>query len=132
MIILKGKDGSVAVMTLAPGANEADALKKFHECHPGLYLKKGVKNVELPEDRQFRDAWVHSGDKVVVDGSKAKAIHLDRIRLKRDRALEALDKEQLRHLKDDAKLLEIEEKKQELRELPQNIKGLDWPDILEK
>lgn len=131
-IVLKGKDGSVAIMVLAPGADEADAIKKFHGCHPGMYHKEYVKDVNVPSDRQYRDAWTLNGNSVQVDPIKAKDIHLERVRHARDKKLEELDKDHLRYLSDPAKLKDVEEKKQILRDLPKNVKGLEWPTLLEK
>lgn len=56
-IVFKGKDGSVAIMTLVKEEDDVDAIKKFHEAHPGLYYVKHYRNVKVPADRSNRDAW---------------------------------------------------------------------------
>lgn len=131
--ILKGKDGSVAIMTLVEGADIVDAFSKFKDSHPdGNYNEYAEFNGKLPLSREFRDAWTHNGKGVVIDQAKASSIHLGRVRHSRNKALDLLDKEHLRHLSNPDKVKEIEKKKQELRDLPANVKGLDWPDQLEK
>lgn len=131
--ILKGKDGSVAIMTLVEGADIKDAVSKFKESHPdGNYNEYLQYDGKLPSSREFRDAWTHNGKEIVIDKVKASSIHIGRIRHSRNAALDKLDKDHLRHLSDPVKSKEIENKKQELRDLPANVRGLDWPDILEK
>lgn len=132
-IIFKGQDNSIAIMSLAPGAEQEDAIKKFQDSHPkGFYDEYYKIDLELPLDREFRDAWTLKDNKIVVDNKKAMSIHLERIRAARNAALENLDKEQLRwmHAEDMQKL--INDRKQELRDLPAKIKSLDWPEGLSK
>lgn len=120
-IILKGNDNSVAIMELAPGADKEKAIKQFKECHPGMYGDY-FEDIEIPTDRTFRDAWTLSQGKIVIDQKKAREIHLNRIRAERDIKLKELDVETMRHLSNPEKLKEIEEQKQKLRDLPQEIK----------
>lgn len=127
-ILFKGKDGSVAIMTLAPEADKEDAIKKFLGAHEGMYVDHFEYNGAFPESREFRDAWkLSTKNEIVVDKNKASALQLGRIRHVRNLELEKLDKEQLRHLHDAEKLAEIEAKKQILRDLPAKIKDLEWP-----
>ena len=126
-IVFKGKDGSVSIMTLAPGAYKEEAIQKFLGAHEGQYIDHFEYNGAFPESREFRDAWKIVKNEIVVDKNKASAIQLGSIRHIRDAELEKLDKEQLRYLKDESKLEEIEIKKQHLRDLPAKIKDLEWP-----
>lgn len=136
-ILIKGKNGSVAVMYPVEGTDIEEAVQKFHDSHPDEYLDGYVEyDGELP-NRLFRDAWVLSGKKIVVDSNKAKQIHMERIRTVRNRELERLDKEQLRYLADPWKPKELDAQKQILRDLPANIdlSNFDvdnpfWPDEL--
>ena len=130
-ILLKGRDGSVAIMTLTEGADKEFAIKNFKDSHPDMYIDHFEFDGQLP-CREFRDAWTHSGNIIKVDSVKAQEIHLGRIRSARDVELGKLDIEQLRHLSDVVKLTELEDKKQTLRDLPANVQGLDWPELLEK
>ncbi len=131
MIILKADDGSIAVMTIVEGADKDEAIKKFKDAHPDKNYTVEQFKGKLP-DREFRDAWTISGNKIVIDKIKATEIHMARIRHARNLELDVLDKEQLRYISNPAKMNEIEDKKQLLRDLPVKIKGLDWPDQLEK
>lgn len=132
-IVLKGKDGSVAIMTLTEGADKTNAIRKFKESHDkGFYVDHIEFEGDLPLDREFRDAWTLKGSKIVVDSIKAASIHIERVRHIRNKELAKLDAEQLRHLSDAEKLKELEKKKQLLRDLPENVKGLKWPSILPK
>ena len=73
-------------------------------------------------DRTFRNAWdLDSSKNLVVDMAKAKALHMDRIRLMRNAELEKLDKEQFKNLTDQNALVRIESEKQVLRDIPQNF-----------
>ena len=133
-IILKAKDGSIAVMTLVEGADKKEAIRKFKEMHvEDMYEEHGeVEADKLPKSREFRDAWTVNRSRIAVDSAKALAIHKERTRHARNAALEDLDGEQLRHLSDVDGLKEIEDRKQVLRDLPSKIKNLDWPDELER
>jgi len=133
-IILKAKDGSIAVMSLIEGADKKEAIRKFKEMHvEDMYEEHcEVEADKLPKSREFRDAWTVSGNNIVVDSSKALVIHKEHIRHARNAALENLDGEQLRHLSDVDGMKEIEDRKQVLRDLPSKIKSLDWPDGLER
>jgi hypothetical protein len=118
MIVFKGKDGSVAIMHLVDGADEDGAVKKFLACHEGQYEDTYLTDLSIPEDYTYRDAWTLQEYKIVVDKKKAMQIHLDRLRIIRNKKLEELDRDQLRYLSDSVKLAEIEAKKQVLRDLP--------------
>jgi len=133
-IILKAKDGSIAVMSLVEGADKKEAIKKFKEMHvEDMYEEQfELKEDKLPKSREFRDAWTVNGSNIVVDSSKASLIHKKHIRHARNAALNDLDKEQLKYLSDVEKLKEIEDRKQILRDLPSKIKNLEWPDGLKR
>lgn len=126
-IIYEGKDGSVAISTLVnDNVDIVDVVEKFRAAHPGIYTKFNVhKTIDVPDSRQFRDAWKIAGGKIVVDNKKAKQIHLDRIRELRNKKLEELDKEAIKNITDENKLQEIEQKKQILRDIPQNYTAFD-------
>lgn len=133
MIIHKGKDGSIAIMILAPGADKVEAIEKFKNAHPdGFYTEHYEGEFKLPEDRLFRDAWTLKNNKVVIHEQKAKDIHLKRIREVRNKELDKLDKEHLKNLTVPGMIVEIDSKKQVLRDLPAKINSLDWPDELPK
>lgn len=115
-IVFRGKDSSVAIMTLAPGADRKETVQKFLDAHQGVYVDHFDYDGEFPSDRELRDAWTISGNKIVVDDAKAHNIRMNKLRQERNKKLEELDKEQLRYLGDAVKLAEIEEQKQLLRD----------------
>lgn len=131
-IIFKKKNGDIAIMTVVEGADRKEAIQKFLDAHPKEYVDYYDYKGELPEDREFRDAWMLKDNKIIVAHNKAKQIHLERIRQARNAELERLDKEQLRYMLDESMLKDIEEQKKELRELPSKVNSLDWPDGLSK
>jgi len=51
-----------------------------------------IDESEVPADKTFRNAWT-LGTGIEVDRAKAEALHMDRIRVVRDRELGRLDKE---------------------------------------
>lgn len=70
-IVFKGKDGSVAIMTFAANVSEADeqdAIKKFHEAHPGKYNKTYFRDVQIPQDRTNRDSWTLDSKGNIITG----------------------------------------------------------------
>lgn len=66
-VVLKGKDDSVAIMTLVEGADPEEAVRKFKEAHPGKYVEHFiVDKVETP-DYKYRDSWIlNKNNKIVV------------------------------------------------------------------
>jgi len=101
-----------------------------------------VEDNEIPASRLFRNAWADDGSSVEVDMPKARAIHMDAIRVDRDKQLAELDVTFMRAVEngdpdaqDDASV-----EKQALRDIPQefdlsahaNADDLDaaWPDGL--
>ena len=99
----------------------------------------------LPE-RTFRNAWTtFGGKKIGHDMPKVRSIHMDKLRGKRDRKLAELDGDWMRATGQGKKVesTEIEKKRQELRDLPQEWGaaleqlttpeevGAAWPEILE-
>ena len=125
-IILKRKDGGVAIMHTLPLANLEETIKKFQDSHPE-YIEHFEGEFDLPDSRLFRDAWTIKNNQIVVNEKKAAEIHLTRIRRVRDLELEKLDKEQLKYLSVPGMALEIDNKKQVLRDLPAKINDLNWP-----
>lgn len=83
-----------------------------------------IKILEVPLDRTFRDAWTKCPvNKIKVDMPKARKIHMDRIRVIRDKRLSELDIEWQKAIeKDDkAKAKIVADSKQILRDLPETF-----------
>lgn len=102
-------------------ANPEVELQKIKDTlDPDAYL---LSPSDIPSHRKFRNAWIRPLSKqgIEVDVSKAKEIHLDRIRRMRDKKLKDLDVEMLKNITNSKKLKEIDAEKQLLRDIPQTI-----------
>lgn len=89
---------------------------------------------EFPQDRYFRNAWhLDQNNKVGIHMGKAKNQKMEEIRLKRNAALDATDKEMAKLTEQgrNAESNALKAKRQALRDLPQtiNLEGLT-PDQL--
>ena len=126
--LIQNKDGSVLIMTTtADDISVGDEIAKWsNEEKDNAILYKELNESDIPEDRYFRDSWVHSDDRIVIDMPKAVKIHTDRLREIRNEKLKELDILSARasESKDEVKLKFFLDKKQELRDVPTN------PDIL--
>jgi hypothetical protein len=82
-----------------------------------------VVESEIPTDRTFRDAWADIATKISIDMTKARNIHLERIRIKRNAELSKLDIEAIKaqDMGDTEALTRIRARKQELRDLPATL-----------
>ena len=124
--IIKCTDGSVAVMTLVAGADEAEALEKWKLVNPDTYIShRQMPDSAIPSDRTFRDAWADITPELTIDIDMAKArdIHLERIRIKRNAELSKLDIQatKAQDVGDAETLTQIRARKQELRDLPTTL-----------
>jgi len=79
-----------------------------------------VEEEDLPTDYYFFDAWEWSGSAVAVNMTKARAIHLDAIRVVRNAELEKEDINMLKAIEagDAAAQSTVATKKQVLRDIP--------------
>jgi len=99
---------------------------------------------EIPTHRLFRNAWSDDGNDVVVDMAEARGIHMDDIRIDRDKALLELDITFMRAVEDG----DTDEQdaastaKQALRDIPETFDlssastpeqlTVLWPDDLDR
>ena len=79
-----------------------------------------IATADLPPDRSFRAAWELNGKTVAPNMTKARDIHMDRIRKARDAELAKLDVDMMRAMGqgDNTARDAVEAKKQVLRDLP--------------
>lgn len=89
--------------------------------NPGA-VSAEIVDVQFP-DRTFRGAWKKGGGRVDVDMPKARAIHMDRIRVARDAELARLDVEYQRADEDSdiVRKQEVAARKKSLRDIPQTF-----------
>lgn len=135
---VENKDGSIIILRVKDGIDvytEIDrwvsAKKDKVKTVNGQYAVVSVEEDDIPSDRYFRDAW----DKYLqVDMTKAREIHMNRIRVQRDKRLVELDK---RIYGDD-----YDGERNDLRNIPQTfdlssagtteeLKAM-WPDDLDR
>ena len=92
----------------------------------GALNVKLITDEDLPGDREFRDAWVDvtPDTKVNIDLTKAKALKLGELREKRNKLLEATDKDLIIALEKGQDLSLIKARKQALRDITDPLKAL--------
>jgi len=110
-------------MTLVAGANEAEALEKWKLVNPDVYIShRQMPDDAIPTDRTFRNAWADITPELTIDIDmvKARDIHLNSIRIKRNAELSKLDIQatKAQDIGDAETLTQIRARKQELRDLP--------------
>jgi hypothetical protein len=97
-------------------------------------LPTEMQSSATAEQLYFRDAQVWSSDNVAVDLTKAKAVHLGRIRLARNKELAVQDIEYTKAVEADntSKKAEVSTLKQTLRDIPAtfDMSGYDTADKL--
>ena len=121
--VIKLTSGGVAIMTLVNDADEAEAIRKWKLANPEAYFShRQMPDSEIPTDRIFRDAWADATPELTIDVDMAKArdIHLERIRIKRNAELSKLDVQatKAQDMGNVETLAQIRTRKQELRDLP--------------
>lgn len=124
-IVIKTTEG-VAVMTLVNEADLSEALRKWSAVNPGKYIShREMPDEAIPTDRTFRDAWADTTPELTIDIDmvKARDIHLNNIRIKRNDELSKLDVEAIKaqDMGDTEALTQIRARKQELRDLPATL-----------
>ena len=124
-IVIKTTDG-VQIMTLVGDSDVGEALSKWGDLHPNKYIShREMPDDAIPTDRTFRDAWADTTPELTidVDMAKARAIHLDSIRIKRNAELSKLDVQatKAQDIGDAETLAHIRARKQELRDLPATL-----------
>ncbi len=127
--IFKRKDGGVSVIIPAPKSRRKDETEAqwlervFDKSTPDGVEYEDVSASEIPSDRTFRNAWVKNSSGIEVDMPKARAIHMDKIRVVRNKELERLDKPFMIALEDgdDIAKSEIGAQKKSLRDIPQTF-----------
>jgi hypothetical protein len=124
--VIKFTSGGVGIMTLVAGANEAQVIEQWKLANPGKYIShRSMPDDVIPTDRTFRDAWADTTPELTIDVDMAKArnIHLERIRIKRNAELAKLDVEAIKaqDMGNAETLAQIRARKQELRDLPATL-----------
>ena len=124
-IVIKTTEG-VQIMTLVGDSNVGEVLSKWGDLHPNKYIShREMPDSAIPSDRTFRDAWSDTTPELTIDidMAKARSIHLERIRTKRNAELATLDitATKAQDIGDTVTLAQIRARKQELRDLPATL-----------
>ena len=138
------KDSSLVLTRLVEATKIEDELDKL-SFKDDIVDVTEIKDEDIQcESKIFRNSWKLKNGKVVEDLAKAKEIHMERIRHKRNKKLEGLDLDFMLALEagNGPKLDSLREEKQKLRDLPQKFKLTKakccktlcdtWPEDLEK
>lgn len=137
-IVVKKDDGTVAIILPTLEATPK-LLERDAKAVPGYVSHREIDDSELPQDRQFREAWTDDFDTKTVDVHipKAHDICRDKFRRLRKAKLATLDIQFMQAIENFESIDEISKKKQALRdvtkvELPTTIEELSnfLPDIL--
>jgi len=120
--------------TLEP---EAEWLERvFSKATPDGAEYADVSASEIPSDRTFRGAWIKNVATIEVDMPKARDIHMDRIRVDRDKKLAELDNEERLAVRNkhplNKSMEDIQAEKNVLCDIPQtlNLTGAVTPNEL--
>jgi|TARA_R110000868_G_scaffold89762_2_gene249686 multidrug efflux pump subunit AcrB len=124
-IVITTTDG-IQIMSLVQDSNLSEALRKWGDLHPNKYIShREMPEEAIPLDRTFRDAWADTTPELTIDidMAKARSIHLERIRIKRNTELSKLDIQatKAQDIGDTETLTQIRVRKQELRDLPSTL-----------
>ncbi len=152
-VLYSRADGGVSVVNAACKSDIEKVLGPLSDDEYAKHVwecsvpKDAVNAVELPDDyqlpeREFRNAWKQNDTEVTHDLEKARAIQLDKIRIAREPALAALDKEFMQCLEKNIPIDDVSKKKQALRDITEHLKSMDlfsindvkksWPQELTK
>ena len=117
-IAWKNPDGGVNI-TILPAGQESEFID------PSIEYIEITTAIEGDPTSSYRDAWRWVDGNIELDITAAREISKTRIRDLRNRHLLRLDDEQLIAIgkQDDARIMEIENEKQVLRDIPETI---DW------
>lgn len=132
MIAINRVDGGVSILTMTDEATSLDGeIEKWKTTYPNQYVShRDLQPEDLPESREFRNAWADLSPtpELNIDLVKARDLALVELRSERDKALQQTDtnylialskgegvstllaeKERLRNITEPLKALEIEE-----------------------
>lgn len=122
-IIIYENGGNLHVVIPAPDfLKNKDALNRIIEKDiPSDADYEIINSEDLPSDRTFRSAWIQDGASIKIDMPKARTIHMDTIRVERDKQLTKTDEKLLRAIEDGIDTDSLKEKRQALRDIPQTL-----------
>jgi hypothetical protein len=125
-IIYTQDDGTIAVIHPAPNALKKMSIEQIaRKDVPAGKEYRIIPDDAIPGDREFRNAWRAdlARARVTIDAPAAVQILVDRLRVRRNTALDRLDKDAARAADQglDGDLAAIRQRKQVLRDLPSDL-----------
>jgi len=129
-IIYENDDGSVSIVI--PAIEDMEAVIKKSVPEGTSY--EIIEAADIPLDRTFRNAWVKNNAALEVDMLKARIIHMDSIREARNKELDKTDQELLRAIENGEDTVSIKDRRQKLRDIPQDfdLKAVETPEELKE
>lgn len=88
-----------------------------------------IEDADIPSNREFRDAWKQSDNKIDFDLEKARNIQLERMRVAREPKLAQLDKEFMLAIEKGQDTKTIADAKQKLRDITEPLKTSELKSI---
>jgi hypothetical protein len=88
-----------------------------------------INDDDIPQDKEFRNAWIQNGNKIDFDLEKARIIQLQRIREAREPKLRELDIDYMRLNESKQDTSEVVLKKQLLRDITEPLKNMQLNSI---
>jgi hypothetical protein len=149
VLVFRETDGSLSIMTpLAPGRRNPgeparpvteerlkDLKIRIEKSNPDIEFIGAIEKKELPRGRNWRNQWRVVDGKVSVDMPLARKEKMRQIREERDKRLATTDGPWLRaqETRDIKEQQELGEKRQVLRQIPQNtdLESIKTPEELE-
>lgn len=153
-IVFKHQDGSISLchqlgeslLKRFDGDRDAALVAEMEKLLPNqpAGTTASIEDIDLIEDRTFRDAWALNSNRLEVDMPKARKVHRERMRVAREPKLAALDIDYVRADERDDRVEKqrIANQKQALRDVtkdpaidsartPEELKDV-WPAVLEE
>ena len=138
VIIFTNENGFASIVYPAEGVSMKEVIKKSIPEGSDYHI---VNKEDIPADRSYRNALVVNRGKLRHSMTKARALHMDQIRAKRNARLKELDVAVMKKIEKEEDPFILAELKQRLRDIPENfdlskakntedLKRL-WPDELQ-
>lgn len=137
-IIYTRPDGGVSIVSPAPKKDIERMLGSITDKeYEKLVLSKSIpedavnvrfiEDQDIPDDREFRDAWVDTeeGSQIDICCARAKDVALNRMRGERNRLLAESDRDFMIKFERGEDLTDVKKKKKSLRDVTEGLKSLE-------
>lgn len=134
--ILHNSDGTVSIIHPAPKSKREDETEEqwlervFAKMTPEGVTYEDIDSSELPDDRDFRGAWVKGVNGIDIHLGKAREITKERLRIERKPLLDAQDVAYMKALESGTDTNVIVAEKQRLRDITKQVEEVSSLDDL--